>query len=145
MIFGRLGSLGAGFGRLGSGGSANDPLAPGAPLSVAAEEPVTNPPALIIALRQGEGAPLDTAEGDIIQIGFGAASVDTESDPLDAAAIIAGEINYTNGEIASGSTIIYARVKRPGTPDRFSLWTASDAIPIPATGGTGWNINFWWR
>jgi hypothetical protein len=110
----------------------NDPLAPGTVLTVEADTPVTNPPALILGLRQGYGAPLDHAVGDIIQIGWNAASVDTETDPLDAAAIISGTVSYTNGAVTAGSTIAYARTKRPGTPDRYSAWTASASFTVPS-------------
>lgn len=131
-MFGQLGRLGSGFGRLGAsgrGGGAAVP-GPGAP-TIAVVFPVTNPPSFTLGLVSGSGAPFDTVVGDILQIGIDSAVVQYQSDAIGVPDIIAGQVTIPNGILMAGSHTVYGRVKRPGGTDLYSSWAVSSTWTQP--------------
>ena len=101
----------------------NDPLA-GIIVSVAAVEPVTNPPDLNFTVANG-----GLLEDDVVQAGIGAQQVDFESAPLTAGEAISLNFTLINAVIPSGATIVYVRLVRDGN---FGPWVASAEFTVPS-------------
>ena len=128
--------------RIAGGSSGNDPLAPAAPVLTWDTDGTDNTPTFTadfddtLVWSAGE---IDGSNYDVIHLewdtdsGFG--SVDSDSNTLDAAEILAGEVAFTTGTLADGTW--YARCRHEHVVagvSHFSPWsnTVSQTIATDA-------------
>jgi hypothetical protein len=144
MTFGKLGSLGVGFGRLGSGGSANDPLAPAAPVLTWDTGPTDNTPQFTSDFDDTKvhaSGDIDGSNYDVIELNWDTdpafGSPDNDTNTLDAAEILAGEVAFTTGALADGTW--YARTRHNHVVagvNHYSPWSNTVSQTIDATAPT---------
>lgn len=151
MSFGHLGSMSRGFGRMGAPGSVNDPLTPNAPVLTWDTDGTDNTPTFTADFDDTMVHDvIDGSNYDVIYLewdtdsGFG--SADSGNDTLDAAEILAGNVSFTTGPLANGTW--YARCRHDhvvASISHLSPWSNTVSQTISVAGGSGWNVNFWWR
>lgn len=139
MAFGRLGSVGAGFGRMGSCGvTAIDLL------------PAPDAPTLTLISGATDATPEfdltgDLAEGDTVRFQYSqsatfASGVSAITNAIDAAEDAANLLQFATGALADGTWYFRARIERPGHVN--SDWSNTESETIDTTAPTIQSVAF---
>jgi hypothetical protein len=135
MTFGRMGALGRGFGRMGSGGVIAEALAPAAVVLIWDEDSADTRPDFDVDLPSGQGAPLDAEADDVLRIQYRLQSgVDADyatylTDTLDAGEVAGDTITVSGVDPLTGGAYYFrARLERDAA--YFGVWSNVESVNV---------------
>lgn len=138
MTFGRLGTLGSGFGRLGSGGgSAIDPLTPPDPPTITLTSGATD-----LTPEFTFVASINLEEDDVIRFYDQTIGLLAPAHTVTAGEAGGDPIYLDIAELTPGDYDFYATHARSGAESDPSN---VESITLTSGSSSGWNVNFWWR